>query len=72
LELGELLKDFEFEMQEINPSEFTKITNETNIILLSSKGVRSWPPYIRKNKLKRFKRNTCGHRHEDSLVYWNT
>jgi hypothetical protein len=43
LELGELLKDFGFEMQQINTSEFTKIINETNIIFLSSKGARSWP-----------------------------
>jgi hypothetical protein len=62
LELGEFLKDFGFEMQEINLSEFTKIINEINIIILSSKGVRSWPSYIGENKLKRFGRNTCGHR----------
>jgi hypothetical protein len=83
LELGELLKDFRFETQEINLSEFTKIINETNIILLSSKGIMSWPQYIRENKLKRFRRNASGqgtevcdsllvdknHRHVDSLIY---
>jgi hypothetical protein len=36
LELLKLLKYLRFELDEINPSEFTKVNDEANIILLSA------------------------------------
>jgi hypothetical protein len=35
LELLKLLKHLEFDLDEINPGEFTKVIDEANIILLS-------------------------------------
>jgi hypothetical protein len=42
----EALKDFRFVPKKINPSEFAKIINEANIIIVSSNRGWSRTPYI--------------------------
>jgi hypothetical protein len=52
------LKKFRFVSKEINPSKFTEIINEANIIIVSSN--RSWSrtPYIREHKVQGVIRHT--------------
>jgi hypothetical protein len=58
LEFKKLLKNFRFKLEKINLSKFNKVINKTNIVFLPSNRIRSKAPYIRKNKLKRLRRNT--------------
>jgi hypothetical protein len=52
LEIMKTLENFGFVAQKINPSKFTVIVDEANIVAVSSN--RSWSrsPYIRMNKVQ--------------------
>jgi hypothetical protein len=46
LEFFESLEYFIFVFEQVNPSEFTKIINETNIIFISPNRITTRPSYI--------------------------
>lgn len=60
LEILKLGKNLRFVFKEIDPSEFAKVIDETNIINFIANRVYSRTPYIGKHKLQRFNRNTTG------------
>jgi hypothetical protein len=59
LDLLKLLKHLRFELDEINPGEFTKVINEANIILLSADRFWCRTPDIGIDKLQGKFRHTC-------------
>jgi hypothetical protein len=59
LELLKLLKHLGFELDEINPGEFTKVIDEANIILLSADGFWCRTSDIGIDKLQGKFRHTC-------------
>jgi hypothetical protein len=58
LKIKEFFKNFRFKLEEINPGKFAEVIDKTNIVFLPSNRIRSKVPYIRKDKLKRLRRNT--------------
>jgi hypothetical protein len=54
----DFLKNFRFKLEKINPGKFAEVIDKTNIVFLPSNRIQSMAPYIRKNKLKRLRRNT--------------
>jgi hypothetical protein len=59
LELLKLMKHLGFELDEINPGEFTKVIDEDNIILLSTDRFWCRTPDIGIDKLQGKFRHTC-------------
>ena len=51
LELVELLENFRFKLQKINPREFAKIINQAHIVFVTTKRIWCQSPNIRENKL---------------------
>jgi hypothetical protein len=51
LKLLEFMENFRFVLKQIDPSEFAKVINETNIIFISSNRIASKTPNIRKDEL---------------------
>jgi hypothetical protein len=51
LKIGKSLKHFGFVAKQIDPSKFTEVINEANIVIVSAKGTWGRTPYIRKNKI---------------------
>jgi hypothetical protein len=47
------MKDFKFELKQVNPRKLTEIINKTNIVIVSSNRGWSWTLYIRKYKIQR-------------------
>jgi hypothetical protein len=58
LKIKEFFKNFRFKQEEINLGKFAEVIDKTNIVFLPSNRIRSKVPYIRKDKLKRLRRNT--------------
>ena len=58
LKFTELLKDFRFKFEHVDPSVFAIVVNKTNIVLFASCGNSSRTPNIRVNKFKRMRRHT--------------
>jgi len=58
LEISKALEDLRFKTQKVDPSEFTVVINEANIITMMPN--RAWcrPPHIRVNEIQRAGRNT--------------
>ena len=62
LKILKYLKNIRMTFEKIDPSEFAEIIDEANIVSMCTNRGGGRTPYIRKNELQSFGRNTSGNR----------